>query len=239
MKVEIWSDIMCPFCYIGKRRFEEALQNFEHKDSIEIVWKSFQLNPDMKTEPGKSINQYLSEIKGWSLQQARQMNEQVTAMAREAGLAYDLDKAVVANSFDAHRLIQLAKTVKKGDEMEERLFSAYFTEGKNIADHETLVELGAAVGLKAEAIKEMFAGNSYTQEVEQDIYEARQIAVRGVPYFVLNDRYAVSGAQPAETFSGALNKAWSEWQKEAPLPLAANNTDATDVATCSAAGNCD
>lgn len=239
MKVEIWSDIMCPFCYIGKRRFEQALQNFEQKDSIEIVWKSFQLNPEMKTEPGKSINQYLSEIKGWSLQQARQMNEQVTAMAREAGLAYDLDKAVVANSFDAHRLIQLAKTVKKGDAMEERLFSAYFTEGKNIADHETLVELGTAIGLKSETIKEMLAGNSYAQEVEQDIYEARQIGVRGVPYFVLNDRYAVSGAQPAETFSGALNKAWGEWQKEAPVPFTANNTEAPAAVACTTTGNCD
>jgi len=130
MKVEIWSDIMCPFCYIGKRRFENALKEFPHKDDIEIVWKSFQLNPAMKTDPGKNINQYLSEVKGWSLTQARQANDYVTKMAKEVGLYYDFKKVVVANSFDAHRLIQLAKVNGKGDEMEEQLFKAYFTEKK-------------------------------------------------------------------------------------------------------------
>ena len=131
MKVEIWSDVMCPFCYIGKRRFEAALLKFEHKDEVEIIWKSFQLNPHMKTDPEKNINQYLAEIKGWTLDQAESMNERVTQMAKAEGLHYDFDKAIVANSFDAHRLIQLAKTHNKGDEAEERLFKAYFSEGKN------------------------------------------------------------------------------------------------------------
>lgn len=124
MKVEIWSDVMCPFCYIGKRRFEKALEQFQEKDSIEVVWKSFQLNPAMITEPGKNINQYLSEIKGWSLAQAKQANDYVTSMAKELGLNYDFDKAVVANSFDAHRLVQLAKVNGKGDTVEEQLFKA-------------------------------------------------------------------------------------------------------------------
>src|SRR5882672_6228154 len=116
MKVEIWSDVMCPFCYIGKRHFETALQQFpQHKD-IEVVWKSFQLNPTMKTEPGKSINEYLAENKGWTLDYARQANDYVTKMARETGLVYNMDKAVVANTFDAHRLLQLAK--KKGKDGE-------------------------------------------------------------------------------------------------------------------------
>ena len=214
MKVEIWSDIMCPFCYIGKRRFEEALRQFPHKEDIEVTWKSFQLNPAMKTDPGKSINQYLAETKGWTVEQAKQVNEQVTRMAAEAGLHYDFDKAIVANSFDAHRLIQLAKANGKGDEMEERLFSAYFTEGKDTSDHETLTQLGAEIGLNAADIQKMLTSNEYAEHVEMDIYESRQIGVRGVPYFVLNDRYAVTGAQPSETFHGALTQAWNEWDKQ-------------------------
>lgn len=210
MKVEIWSDVMCPFCYIGKRRFENALAQFPHKKDTKVVWKSFQLNPGMKSEPGKSINQYLSEVKGWSLEQAKQVNDHVTRMAKEVDLNYDFDKAVVANSFDAHRVMQLAKANKKGDAMEEQLFKAYFTEGKNIADHPTLIQLAAEIGLDAAVVKKVLKNNEYADAVEQDIYESQQIGIRGVPFFVLNRRYAVSGAQTTETFLGALNKAWGE-----------------------------
>ena len=214
MKVEIWSDVMCPFCYIGKRRFEEALRQFPHTGDIEVIWKSFQLNPAMKTDRGKNINQYLAEIKGWTIEQAKQVNEHVTQMAQEAGLHYDFDKAIVANSFDAHRLIQLAKANGKGDEMEERLFSAYFTEGKDTSDHETLILLGTEVGLNTTDIQKMLASHEYSANVEQDIYESQQIGVRGVPYFVFNNRYTVTGAQASETFLGALSQAWGEWEKE-------------------------
>lgn len=210
MKVEIWSDVMCPFCYIGKRRFEQALTQFPHKDDIEIVWKSYQLNPDMQTDPSKSINQYLSETKGISLEQAQELNAYVTNMAKEVGLDYDFNKAVLANSFDAHRLVQLAKANGKGNEMEEQLFKAYFIEGKNIADHETLEQIATEAGLDGGQVKNVLAANEYADKVEQDIYEARQIGLRGVPFFVLNDRYAVSGAQATETFLGALEKAWAE-----------------------------
>ncbi|HEX9957053.1 MAG TPA: DsbA family oxidoreductase [Fibrella sp.] len=217
MDVEIWSDVMCPFCYIGKRKFEHALNQFTHKDQINIVWKSFQLNPDMKTEPGKNINQYLAEIKGWSLDEAKSMNDRVTAMAREVGLSYDFDKAVVANSWDAHRLIQLAKQHGLGDAAEERLFLAYFTEGRDTSDHATLLELGTDIGLDPAAVKQLLESNQYAEAVAQDIYEAQQVGARGVPFFVLNRRYAVSGAQQPETFLGALNTAWSEWEKANPI----------------------
>ncbi|AUD05849.1 DsbA family oxidoreductase [Spirosoma pollinicola] len=217
MDVEIWSDIMCPFCYIGKRKFEHALSQFPHKDQVNIVWKSFQLNPDMQTEPGKNINQYLSEIKGWSLDEAKQMNDRVTAMAQEVGLSYDFDKAVVANSFDAHRLIQLAKQNGLGDAIEERLFKAYFTEGRDTSDHDTLVELGTEIGLDATVIQQMLAGTEFTEAVHGDVYEAQQVGARGVPFFVLNRRYAVSGAQQPETFLGALDTAWAEWAKTNPV----------------------
>ncbi|HEY6503152.1 MAG TPA: DsbA family oxidoreductase [Chitinophagaceae bacterium] len=236
MKVEIWSDVMCPFCYIGKRRFENALTQFPQKQEIEVIWKSFQLNPDMKTEPGKSINQYLSETKGWSLEQARQANEYVTNMAKEVGLSYDMNKAVVANSFDAHRLIQFAKANDKGDAMEEQLFKAYFTEGKNTADHNTLIQLAAEIGLDKDAAEKVLKSNEYEDAVEQDIYESQQIGVRGVPFFVLNDRYAVSGAQATETFLGALNKAWGEWEKERPV---LKDISSNDAAVCTPDGICD
>lgn len=214
MKVEIWSDVMCPFCYIGKRRFETALNQFDHRDDIEIEWKSFQLNPQMKTDPGKNINQYLAEIKGWDIDYAREMNAHVTQMAAEEGLDYRFDKAVVANSFDAHRLIQFAKTKGLGDAAEERLFRAYFTEGKNTADHDTLVGLGEEIGLKGDAIRELLAGSDFSEAVRKDIREAGQVGVRGVPFFVLDRKYAVSGAQAADTFLGALTTAHSEWKKE-------------------------
>lgn len=217
MDVEIWSDIMCPFCYIGKRKFEHALSQFEHKDQINIVWKSFQLNPDMQTEPGKNINQYLAEIKGWSLDEAKRMNDRVTAMAQEVGLTYDFDKAVVANSFDAHRLIQLAKKSGLGDAIEERLFKAYFTEGRDTSDHATLVELGSEVGLEATTIQQILSSNEFAEAVKRDVYEAQQVGARGVPFFVLNRRYAVSGAQQPETFLGALNTAWADWTKANPV----------------------
>lgn len=228
MDVEIWSDVMCPFCYIGKRKFENALSQFPHKDQVNVVWKSFQLNPDMKTEPGKNINQYLADIKGWSLKEAKRMNDRVTAMASEVGLSYDFDKAVVANSWDAHRLIQLAKQHGLGDAAEERLFRAYFTEGRDTSDHTTLLELGTEIGLNAVDVEQLLQSNQFAEAVSRDIYEAQQVGARGVPFFVLDRRYAVSGAQQPETFLGALNKAWSDWEKANPVVA----SEATDGPTC-------
>ncbi|GAB4004426.1 DsbA family oxidoreductase [Spirosoma migulaei] len=234
MDVEIWSDVMCPFCYIGKRKFENALNQFPHKDQVNVVWKSFQLNPDMKTEPGKNINQYLADIKGWSLDEAKRMNDRVTAMASEVGLSYDFDKAVVANSWDAHRLIQLAKQHGLGDAAEERLFRAYFTEGRNTSDHATLLELGTEIGLDATDVEQLLNSNQFAEAVSRDIYEAQQVGARGVPFFVLDRRYAVSGAQQPETFLGALNKAWSDWEKTNPVVA----SEAADGPTCTPGEAC-
>lgn len=230
MKVEIWSDVMCPFCYIGKRRFEAALADFDGRDQVEIEWKSFQLNPDLKTDPSISIHDYLAQIKGWDASYARDMNNQVTAMAAEVGLQYDMDRAVVANSFDAHRFAHLAKKHGKGPEAEEALFKAYFTEGKNIADHDTLADLGASIGLDAEEIRNTLNTDTYAQDVHQDIYEAQQIGVRGVPFFVLDNKYAVSGAQSSLVFLSALEKALGEWKQG---PEIINEGDSCDID-----GNC-
>lgn len=235
MKVEIWSDVMCPFCYIGKRRFESGLEQFEGRKDIEVEWKSFQLNPDMKTDPSKNINQYLSEVKGWSPEQAKQMNARVTEMAAAEGLHYDFDRAVVANSFDAHRLLQFAKTRGLGDQLEELLFRSYFTQGGNIADHATLLELATEAGLDRDDTAAVLSAETFADGVQKDIYEAAQIGVQGVPYFVFNDRYAVSGAQAAETFLGALQKSWGEWKSENKQPeLLEGNTGEA----CGPEGDC-
>lgn len=233
MKVEIWSDVMCPFCYIGKRRFEHALERFSRKDDVEVEWKSFQLNPDMETDPSKNINEYLAEHKGISVQQAQQMHERVTAMAKEVGLQYDFDKAIVANSFDAHRLSHFAKKYGKQDAMEERLFKAYFTEGKNTADHETLIRLAIEIGLDSDKVRAMLAGKEFSDAVNNDIYEAHQVGARGVPFFVFNNRYAVSGAQPSDVFFGALTKSYEEWQLENPRSISiAEGAACTPGDTC-------
>lgn len=212
MEVEIWSDVMCPFCYIGKRRFEAALSNFEHRDDISIEWKSFQLNPAMKTVPGKSINEYLAENKGWTVEYAREMNQYVTNMAKEVGLEYNMDKAVVANSLDAHRLIQFAKTKGLGDAMEEHLFRAYFTEGQNTADHKVLLDIAIEIGLDGNEAAAILESDRFSEEVQQDVYEAQQVGARGVPFFVFNRQYAVSGAQHEDTFLQTLEKSFSAWQ---------------------------
>ena len=216
MKVEIWSDVMCPFCYIGKRKFEAALGQFANKQNIEIEWKSFQLSPDMVTNKSKNISQYLAEHKGISLQEAKRMNDYVTDMAKQSGLTYNFDKAIVANSFKAHRFSHYAKTQGKQDEAEEKLFKAYFTEGKNTDDIDTLVELGKEIGLNASAVKKVLESEEYSEDVRHDIYEAQQVGVRGVPFFVFDRKYAVSGAQDSKVFLQSLERSFSEWQAENP-----------------------
>ena len=210
MKIEIWSDIMCPFCYIGKRRLEEALATFPQKDEVEIEWKSFQLDPTITAQPGKNVYEYLAERKGMSVEQSMQMHQQVIESAKSVGLDYHFEKAVIANSFDAHRLIQLAKTKGLGDAAEERIFSAYFTEGEDAGNRETLLKLGQEIGLDGEEIRKTLENGTFSSEVYADIEEAQQLGVRGVPFFVFDRRYAVSGAQPTEVFTQTLEKAFEE-----------------------------
>ena len=234
MKVEIWSDVMCPFCYIGKRRFEDALEHFEHKDEIEIEWKSFQLNPDLKTDTSLNIDQYLADKKGWTLDYAKQLNGQVTQMAAEVGLTYNFDKAVVANSFNAHRFSHLAKKHGLGIEAEELLFKAYFTEGKNIDDNTVLIELGKTIGLDETEVKQTLESDAFADEVKHDMIEAQQLGVQGVPFFVMNNKYAVSGAQVVPVFEQTLQKAFGEWQAEAPKP----KLKVIKGQSCSLGGDC-
>jgi len=225
MQIEIWSDVVCPFCYIGKRKLEKAIEKFPFKDKITIEWKSFQLNPDQKTNPSISTLEYLAESKGWSMEQTREITSNVVNMAAVQGLEFDFEKAVVANTRNAHRLIHLAKESRKGDAMKERLLKAYFSEGKNVDDFSTLISLGKEIGLEEEKIKMMLESDQFAAAVVQDIYESRQLGVKGVPFFVLDRKFGISGAQPDEVFEQTLEKAWVEFAKKNPVLDMAGNAE--------------
>ncbi|MFC5623529.1 DsbA family oxidoreductase [Algoriphagus winogradskyi] len=230
MKIEIWSDVACPFCYIGKRKIEKAIEKFPQKDKIEIEWKSFLLNPDQVTQPTKSSQEYLAEVKGWSLEQTKEITANVANMAAQEGLEYHLDKTVVANTKKAHRLLHLAKTVGKGDEMKESLLKAYFTDSVNIDDNVALLSLAKEIGLEDNAVTEVLNSDKFENEVDQDIYESRQLGVRGVPFFVLDRKFGISGAQPDEVFDQTLEKAWNEFAKSNPvLEMSKGEGEACDV----------
>ncbi|WP_019946361.1 DsbA family oxidoreductase [Hymenobacter aerophilus] len=212
MKIEIWSDILCPFCYIGKRRLEGALAKFAHADQVQVEWRSFELDPNADPTPGENQYVRLARKYGNTEDWARQMSANMAQMAAEEGLAFDFDKLVPANSLDAHRLIHLATRHGRQDAAEERLFKAYLEQGLDINDHAVLTRLGADLGLPEPEVAALLSSDQFEQEVRHDEYEARQIGVRGVPYFVFADKYAVSGAQPAELFAEVLEKAWGETQ---------------------------
>jgi protein disulfide-isomerase len=212
MKVNIWSDVRCPFCYIGKKKFEMALGRFDDKDKVEVIWRSFQLDPNLETKTGINAVDHIAAIKGISQEQAEEMHNHVTRVAKEVGLEFNFEKAVVANSFNAHRLIQLAKTRGLGNEAEEQLFKAHFTEGKNIDDNEVLIQAGVAIGLNEKDIRAMLASDAFAKEVSEDESQAHAIGVRGVPFFVFNGKYAVSGAQSPDAFLQALQQSWQAFE---------------------------
>ncbi len=232
MDINIWSDVRCPFCYIGKRKFEMALEKFPHKDKVNVVWKSFELDPKLQTNTTVSAIEHLSQAKGISKAQAEGMQQHVANIAKEVGLDFNSKSTVVANSFNAHRLIQFAKTKGLGNEVEEELFKAYFVEGKNIDDIKTLIETGVSIGLDEKEVKEIFSSDAYIKEVRQDEMQAQSIGISGVPFFVLNNKYAVSGAQSPETFSDVLEQTWEEYEKENPALII------TEGESCSTDGNC-
>lgn len=235
MKIEIWSDVMCPFCYIGKRNFETALADFPDKDKIEVEWKSFQLDPTVPEVATESQEDYLVKRKGMSREQVKGMLANVTEMARQAGLEYHLDKSVMVNSQKAHQLIQFAKTKGLGDEMEEVLFRSFFTDGKNVADLESLKELGKEAGLDEKELESAFTDDQFKYKMNQDIQEARSIGVTGVPFFVFDRKYGVSGAQPPQAFLDTLSKSFTEWRKENPeIKL-----EMSQGQSCSTDGTCD
>lgn len=214
MKIEIFSDVGCPWCFIGKRRFETALESFEHRDQVEVEWKSFQLDPSLPEHDHRNEIDYLVETKGMPRDQVTQMLAHVTQQAAGEGLDYDFDALVVANSWKAHRVIQRAKaaSLETAARLEEQLFKAHFEDGKNIGSEDVLVELGTAAGLTAEQVREALDEDRWETAVKQDLATARTLGVSGVPFFVLERKYGISGAQPVEVFTQALEQSWAESQ---------------------------
>jgi predicted DsbA family dithiol-disulfide isomerase len=210
VRVEVWSDVVCPWCYIGKRRLETALTQFEHADEVEVVWRSFQLDPTYPKGDPQPVHEQLQKKFGGSLAQVRAMTDHVTALAAEEGLTYDLGRSIMVNTVDAHRLTHLAKAHGLGGEMHERLLRAQLVEGETLDDHETLVRLGAEVGVPTDEARRVLAGDDYARDFADDVREARALGATGVPFFVLDRKYGISGAQPAEAFLSALRTAHGE-----------------------------
>lgn len=233
MKIDIWSDFACPFCYIGKRRLEEALAQFPHRDHVEVTFRSFELDPNAPTHQQQSMDEMLAQKYGMSVEEARRMNDNVTEQAKAAGITFRLDKAQLTNTFTAHRLAQFAKAKGKGLALTEKLFQAYFTDGKHLSDEETLTEIAESIGLARDEVSDVLKDEgAFADEVRTDIAIAQQIGVRGVPFFVINNKYAISGAQAAETFLGALQKVWEEEHEQLQLKTLG------DVGDNCADGNC-
>lgn len=208
MDVEIWSDINCPWCYIGKRRIEAALAKFAHADAVNVLWRSFELDPEAPAElPGNGAVM-LAEKYGVPLERAQAMEQTVSDTAAADGLDYDLEHARIGSSFDAHRLVHLAGRHGLQDAMKERLFRARFTEGRLISDPETLVELASEVGLDGAEVRTMLAGDEFVDAVRADELAARQLGITGVPMFVVDRAFGISGAQPAEQLLALLEHAW-------------------------------
>lgn len=228
MKVEIWSDVVCPWCAIGKRRFETALAGFEHADDVEVVWRSFELDPAAPRQPAGSATQRLAEKYGVPLEQAEAMNARVTEQAAGEGLEFRMDLARPGNTVDAHRLLHLAKDRGVQGAVKDRLLKAYFTEGEAISDPATLARLGAEAGLDANEAAEVLAGDRYRAEVRADEAEARALGISGVPFFVLDRKYGVSGAQPADLFAQALRQAYAEARPVRMVGAHAHGDDCAD-----------
>ncbi|MFD1524459.1 DsbA family oxidoreductase [Pseudonocardia yunnanensis] len=210
MKVEIWSDVVCPWCAIGKRRFEKALAQFAHRDEVEVTWRSFELDPGAPQEREGDLAEHLASKYGVSREQADGMHRQMTETAAADGWEFHFEHARGGNTFDAHRLIHLGAERGVQDAVKERLFRAYLTEGERIGDPETLVRIGAEAGLDADEARAVLASDRFADEVRADERQAQAFGINGVPFFVIDRTYGVSGAQPAETLLEVLDTAWAK-----------------------------
>jgi predicted DsbA family dithiol-disulfide isomerase len=208
MKIEVWSDIACPFCYIGKKNFELALDQFPHKDEIDIEYKSFELDPYAPKEQNQNVHEMLASKYGVTMERAKEMNQSVVDRGAETGIKFNMDKVIPTNTFDANRLLHLAKEFGKQPQMADRLFEAYFVEGKNISDMPTLRKLAQDVGIESPDFDLMLSSDKYTLGVRKDEQAAEELGLSGVPAFVVADKYLISGAQSPKAFLEALKEAW-------------------------------
>jgi predicted DsbA family dithiol-disulfide isomerase len=235
MKIEVWSDFACPFCYIGKRRLESALDKFEYKDEVELVFKSFELDPSAKKSYEENIDQLIAKKYGISVEQAKGSNSQIIAQAKALGLDYNFEDLKPTNTFDAHRLCHYAKTEGKMNELSERILKAYFTDSLLISDHQVLAKLAEEIGLNYQTALEVLSSDKYTSEVRKDEERASNLKITGVPFFVFNNKYAVSGAQPSELFLDVLEKVRKEELSSPVIEFLSKESDEkeADAGSCS------
>jgi predicted DsbA family dithiol-disulfide isomerase len=232
MKVEVWTDIHCPWCYIGKRRLEKALDQFEQRDQVQIIWRSYQLDPNAPRQyPGSEIDM-LAQKYGISRQQAEKAHAQLTSLAAHDSLDFHFDHVQLGNSFDAHRLIHLAAARNLSGDVEERLMKAHFTNGLSVSDPDTLVQLAGEAGLDADEARIMLESDAYAKDVRTDEQHAASLGVNGVPFFLFDEKYAVSGAQSVELFHEALNRAWGDAPKIVEIVAARQDAGACIDESC-------
>lgn len=212
MKIEIWSDIVCPFCYLGKREFELALDQFQFKDQIEVIWKSFQLSPTLKTNTELSIYDHLSREKGIPEEQARSMTKGITDRGKSIGISYNFEQSIVANTLKAHMLLHFAQHVGVQNQIKERLLFLHFTQGVNVDSDDILLEICDEFNLNRAEFQRALETNSLKAEVLNDIEQARVYGITGVPFFVFDRKYAVSGAQQNSIFQRTIQQAFDEWK---------------------------
>jgi predicted DsbA family dithiol-disulfide isomerase len=209
VNIEIWSDIACPWCYVGKRRFEAALAEFEHRDDVEVTWRSFELDPDAPAEREGDRAERLASKYGMTVQRARELEAQMTETAAADGLDFRFDIARSGSTFDAHRVVHLGSEHDLQDAVKERLLKAYFSEGELMSDHETLVRLAVDAGLPEDEVRELLASDRYADEVRDDERTATQFGISAVPTFVVDRALGASGAQPPEAMLELLRQGWS------------------------------
>ncbi len=211
LRIDVWSDIACPWCYVGKRHLEQALASFPEAGSVEVVWHAFELNPSAARETqGGAHAERLAEKYGMSIEEARGRIDHLVSVGKADGLTLDFERIRPGNTFDAHRLVAYARTLGLQGAVKERFLHAYLSEGQAIGNPEVLQHLATEAGLDAEKVSAILSSDSFAREVRTDEAEAQRLGIRGVPFFVVGGRYALSGAQPAELIGRALDRAWSE-----------------------------
>lgn len=230
MRVDIWFDYACPFCYIGKRRLEAAIAEFIYKDQIEIHFHSYQLQPDAPKSSNSNIHELIAAKYGTTVDHARKMNEHISEQASDEGIIFRFDSMIPTNTTDAHRLTHYAKEYGKSEQMTERILKAYFSESLHIGDRATLLELANEIGLPGHEVLDVLNTEQYKQQVNEDIQIAEQIGVKGVPLFVFNNKYAISGAQSTETLKEVLQDVWEE-EYDMALMTASNKQHANEFCT--------
>jgi protein disulfide-isomerase len=237
MKVEVWTDIMCPYCYIGKIHYEKALQQFEHAGEVELEWKAYQLNPDLPDKGnGYPLSEYFAKNAGYTEEKINSMFEGVNMLAGQAGVVSNLPNAIAANTRDAHRLIKLAAKIGMDTAVLAKLTKAYFEEAKDYSDWDLLTSIGTDSGLKEDEIIRMLKSDDYLYEIKQDMQEAANLGFDTVPTFLMDRRQAIVGSEPVDLFVKVLNKAYGNWKKRTEEE---NIEEISKGKSCSSDGICE